>query len=86
MPYIFTPPTVEEGSPNMPRLFQFYKYDRGITVVRYGTQYIQTRFPTQEYLEAADDYWLCGHANEISNEVAAELTAAGYGDYITEIA
>lgn len=86
MPYLFETPTVSEGPAGQDeRLWQFYKLDRGITVLRYGTQFVQVRFPTTDVLDGADEYWLGGSTATVSDETAALLTAAGYGDYLTEI-
>ncbi len=85
MPYIFETPTVQEGPAGGHRLFEFYTLDRGVTVVRTGTNYQMVRFPSQDLLEQVDEYWSGGSTHEVSDEAAAGLTTAGYGDYLTEI-
>jgi len=85
MPYTFVTPTVPEGPAGGHRLFDFYTLDRGVTVIKQGTTYTRVRYPSQLLLEAVDAYWLGGTTNVVSNEEAASLTAAGYGDYLTEI-
>jgi hypothetical protein len=85
MSYSFVTPTVQEGPAGGHRLFDFYTLDRGVTVVKQGTKYTQVRYPSQDLLEAVDAYWLGGTTNVVSDEEAASLTAAGYGDYLTEI-
>lgn len=85
MSYRFVTPTVYEGPANGPRLFQFYEFKRGITVYRTGSTFGEVRFPSQDFLETVDEYWMGGHTHEVSNATAADLTAAGYGDYLTEI-
>ncbi len=85
MPYTFVTPTVPEGPAGGHRLFDFYTLDRGVTVIKQGTTYTRVRYPSQNLLEAVDAYWLGGTTNVVSDEEAASLTAAGYGDYLTEI-
>lgn len=87
MPYLFNPPTVQEGpSGGNHRLFDFYTIDRGVTVVKFKGSYRQVRFPSQDFLETCDAYYLGGRVHEIDDAVAEELSAAGYDDYLTEIA
>lgn len=85
MSYLFVTPTVNEAPANGPRLFEFYEFRRGVTVVRVGSSFKNVRFPSQDYLETVDEYWMGGHTHEVSDATAADLTAAGYGDYLTEI-
>lgn len=85
MSYLFVTPTVWEGPSYGPRLFAFYEFKRGVTVYRVGSQFGEIRFPSQDFLETVDEYWMGGHTHEVSNSTAADLTAAGYGDYLTEI-
>jgi len=86
MPYLFNPPTVAEGpSGSNHRLFDFYTLDRGVTVVKLDGKYLEVRFPDQDFLESCDAYYLGGRIHNISDAAAAELSAAGYEDYLTEI-
>jgi hypothetical protein len=85
MPYMFKTPTVKEGPAGGHRLFDFYTLDRGVTVVRIGTKFQQVRYPSQDFLEEVDDYWLGGTVSEVDDDTAALLEAAGYSDYLTEI-
>jgi hypothetical protein len=85
MPYIFTTPTVEEGPAGGHRLFHFYTLDRGVTVIRVGSDFETVRYPTQDLLQEVDEYWLGGTENIIDDETAADLDAAGFGEYLTEI-
>jgi hypothetical protein len=86
MPYLFKTPTVLEGPiGENHRLWQFYKLDRGVTVIKANNGYAQVRFPTQDLLDSVEAYYLGGHEYEVSNDEAASLTAAGYGSYLTEI-
>lgn len=61
---------------------------RGRSVVRISGTYTTVDNPTSGQLEAAGnrdgiDFFLGGHIYTISDAVAAALTAAGYGPYIT---
>ena len=85
MPYIFNTPTVLEGPAGGHRLFEFRVLKRGVTVTRKGTKFQEVRFPTQDYLESVDEYWLGGRDHEVSDDTAELLETAGYGDYLTEI-
>lgn len=86
MPYTFVTPTVPEGpAGGRHRLWDFYTLDRGVTVIRQGTKFSSVRFPTQTLLASVDEYWLGGTTHTVSDSTAADLTAAGYGDYLTEI-
>jgi hypothetical protein len=85
MPYTFVTPSVPEGPAGGHRLFDFYTLDRGVTVIKLNGKYQQVRYPDQGLLDAVDAYWLGGTTNVVSDEEAASLTAAGYGNYLTEI-
>ncbi len=86
MPYLFKTPTVKEGpAGGRHRLWEFYTLDIGVTVIKINNGYEQVRYPTQDLLDAVELFYLGGHEYEVSNEEAADLTAAGYGDYLTEI-
>lgn len=80
MPYIFRPPTVLEGPIGHQRLFQFYKQPRGITVVYDAGEFSEVRYPSEDLLNAVDSYWIGGNEYEVSDEMAALMTAAGYED------
>ena len=76
---LFTPPTRLEASSDP--FFGRYRIPVGESVVR-----VNGTFTTQPYpwlgdldgLAEGEDYFLGGHVYEVSDEVAAELTAAGY--------
>lgn len=85
MPYLFTTPTVDEGPAGGHRLFEFYTLPRGVTVYRVGTEFGEVRYPTQDFLNEVDEYWLGGSVSEVDDDTAALLEDAGYGDYLTEI-
>lgn len=58
---------------------------RGITFIVNGTTVTTTMYPYQNTLADADWYVLGGHQQEITDEQAAILIAAGYGDYVEPI-
>ncbi len=80
----FTPPTVEEGPVAEGPLFSRYKLRRGISVVKWPDgSYSSVRYPAQTDLESALAVYLGGHVYALNATEVSELTAAGYGDYIT---
>lgn len=85
MPYILTTPTVDEGPIGTHRLFQFYRQARGVTLARYGEDVLEFRYPSEDDLRLADEYWIGGHTYTISDASASILLDAGYVDYLTEI-
>jgi hypothetical protein len=58
---------------------------RGVTFIVNGTTVTTTMYPYQNDLYDADWYVLGGHQQEITDEQAAVLIAAGYGDYVEPI-
>ena len=77
--YIFTTPVVEEGPSGGHRLFQFYRLNRALTVVRSGSTYSTGRWFAQDQLDAYDEYWLGGHEHEVSESTKTALIAGGIG-------
>ena len=78
MTYRFITPSVEEAPAGTDRLFFRYRISRGISVLKYGTSYIQKRWPTQNEVDDADVAYIGGHEYDISLEEADSLVAAGY--------
>ena len=85
MPYMFRTPTVLEGPIGSERLFQFYQQARGVTVLKYEGEYFQMRYPSEDDFVEAEAVYVGGHEYVVSDEEAADLTDAGYGDNLTEI-
>lgn len=83
---VFVPPTVEdcpyvnaETPPLARALFRHYgAMQRGRSVVRIAGQYLTVDTPDQLTLGLATEVYLGGHEYEVSEVVAAALTAAGY--------
>lgn len=78
MAKVFIPPTVSEGPIGGHRLFYFYEMDRGVSVLKINGQYVEIREPSQDEEALATEFYLGGHEYPVSDEVAAELIAAGY--------
>lgn len=64
--------------PQMPR-------DIGLNVYRLAGVWYAEREPAYERWSAADRAYLGGHIHSVSVDEAAELTAGGYGAYLTPI-
>lgn len=78
MANLFIPPTVSEGPIGGHRLFYFYEMDRGVSVLKIDGQYVEIRTPSQDDEALATEVYIGGHEYLVSDEVAAELTAAGF--------
>lgn len=78
---LFFPPTVEEG-PAGSGLFYRYSHTRGVSVLKTGGVYETIRFPTQDEIAAASEYYAGGHEHEVTSGVKDALIAADIG--ITE--
>lgn len=77
--YIFTTPVVAEAPSGHHRLFQFFKLNRALTVIRVGDEYEADRWYNHDELEAVDEYWLGGHEHEVTEATKAGLIAGGIG-------
>lgn len=80
---IFTPPAIHEGIPGARGLWRYYRMPRGVSVAIHAGEATTIRYPSQDDIDSADAFFLGGHEYEITDEQAAVLTAAGFGDYIT---
>lgn len=59
---------------------------RGVTLIVKDGIVEATLYPYQNTLADADYYFLGGHVYTVTDDQAAVLIAAGYGDYLTPIA
>ena len=75
--WTFRPPTIEEGPAGAHRLFYFYKLKRGITIVKTGGEYYQTRYPVDEDLETYDEVYRGGYEHTVNDATKAALIAGG---------
>lgn len=54
----------------------------GIAVLKTGDVYVERVVPTHDELEAADAYYMGGRENPVTPTEIADLTDAGYGEFI----
>ena len=76
---LFTPPTRLESSSDS--FFGRYSVPVGESVVRVNGTFTRQPYPwlgDLDGLVAGEDYFLGGHQYVVSDEIAAELTAAGF--------
>lgn len=83
--YEFRTPTVKEGPTGPTRLDQFYTLERGVTVLKNNGIYTLERYPLSSQVTDADIAYIGGHVYTVDDDEAADLTAAGFGEYLTEI-
>lgn len=80
----FTPPVAEKQDPVFrSRLGAFFRHNVGRTVLNTGGTFTSVQYPSDSQIAAATAVYLGGHVHTITADEAAELTAAGYGAYIT---
>jgi hypothetical protein len=77
----FFPPTVEEGPAGF-GFFWRYTLTRGVSVLKTSGTYSLRRYPTQDEIDAATEYYAGGHEHEVTSNQKSALIAAGIG--ITE--
>ena len=78
--WIFTPPTVEEGPIGDHRLFQFYKLDRGITIVQNANgDYLQIRYPVDDSLDNYPQVYRGGYQYTVDDATREALINGGVG-------
>jgi len=78
MAKVFIPPYFFEGPIGGHRLFQFYQRLVSTSVLKIDGQYVEIREPSQDEEALATEFYLGGHEYPVSDEVAAELIAAGF--------
>ena len=83
--YQFHTPSYELKPVNGGRLLSRYRMNVGVSVVKYGATYETVYTPSIDTWNTADEVYLGGRVYEVSNEEAALLTAAGFGQYLTEV-
>lgn len=81
---LFTPPGRLERRGGTHPLFARMSIVRGVSLLKTDGLYEQVQYPTAEQVDAADITYLGGHVYSIDSAEAADLTSAGYGDWITE--
>ena len=81
--YWFTPPVRLERFGDDP-LWSKMDHPVGITVIKIDGVYGQYPYADPELFDGAEAVYLGGHRHRISSAEAADLTEAGYGEFITE--
>jgi len=77
--YIFKTPTVREGPAGGGRLFNFYKLNKGISIVKSGASYSQARYLLDEDLADYDIVYRGGYEYVVNEATKAALIAGGVG-------
>ena len=77
--YIFKTPIVREGPAGGGRLFNFYKLNRGISIVKSGASYSQARYLLDEDLADYDIVYRGGYEYVVNEATKAALIAGGVG-------
>jgi hypothetical protein len=75
--WTFTTPHVEEGPAGGHRLFQFYRLNKGITIVKSEGEYYQTRYPVDEDLLEYEEVYRGGYEHTVDDATKAALIAGG---------
>ena len=83
MTYRFDNPTYQYKT-GLPHDLYFAGYPVAKTVVKYNGQWRTVITPHEDFLAQCEEVLRGGFIHIISAELAAELTAAGYGDYVVE--
>jgi hypothetical protein len=78
MAKVFIPPYFYEGPIGGHRLFQFFERLVSTSVLKIDGQYVEIREPSQDEEALATEVYIGGHEYPVSDEIAAELIAAGY--------
>lgn len=76
MTAIFRAPMYQRRYPLMPPLTVLLNYS--VALLRIQGQWVETEFPTEEQINAADYYFPGGYDIPVDDATAAVLTAAGY--------
>ena len=77
--YIFKTPTVREGPAGGGRLFNLYKLDKGISIVKSCASYSQARYLLDEDLADYDIVYRGGYEYVVNEATKAALIAGGVG-------
>jgi hypothetical protein len=80
---IFNGPTMTT-QPGRPEELWFVKQKIGKTVLKNGGVWRTVMTPQEDYMATCEVVLRGGYVHHITDELATELTAAGYGEYITE--
>jgi hypothetical protein len=73
--YVFETPIVREGPSGGHRLFEFYKLNVGISIVKDNGTYRQVRYLTDEDLRSYQEVYLGGNKHVVDEATRAALIA-----------
>ena len=73
--YIFETPIVREGPAGGHRLFEFYKLNVGVSIVKDNGTYRQVRYLTDEDLRSYQEVYLGGNKHIVDETTRAALIA-----------
>lgn len=77
--YIFRTPKVKERPAGVGRLFSFYGLDKGITIVKSGGVYSQTRYLLDSDLATYQEVYLGGRDHIVDDATRSALIAGSVG-------
>ena len=78
--YTFLTPTVQEGpSGTGSRLFQFYKLDKGVSIIKQNGVYSQARYILDSDLATFQEVYRGGIKHTVDETTKAALIAANVG-------
>jgi hypothetical protein len=73
--YVFETPIVREGPAGGHRLFEFYKLNVGVSIVKDAGVYRQVRYLTDEDLRSYQEVYLGGNKHIVDETTRAALIA-----------
>ena len=73
--YVFETPIVREGPAGGHRLFEFYKLNVGVSIVKDNGTYRQVRYLTDEDLRSYQEVYLGGNKHIVDETTRAALIA-----------
>lgn len=74
--YFFRTPIIQRRMPVIPPLTALINYS--VAVLRINGEWVETEWPTEEQIDAADYYFPGGRENIVDGTTALVLQAAGY--------
>ena len=78
MAYLFIPPVVDEGPMGGNWLFARYTRKQGVTVLKIDGEYYEDRFPIQDDIDIAENFYMGGHEYYVTEQEKNDLEDAGY--------
>lgn len=77
--WTFKTPTIDEGPLGTGRLFSRFKLKRGISIVKIGSVYSQTRYLDADNFAGYSEYYQGGGTFTVSDATRTALIAANIG-------